>query len=309
MGGDPPLWGGIEYLGNQVSSQIAPGKANATAPDPEHPPESAAPNLSGDDVRASGKAIIQSASIHLCGKGTVLVMNERQDSFTVIPVRCRSWKCPRCGPPLRAQWAHRIAEARPERFLTVTTDSKRFSSPAQAYEHLRIAFPVLIRQLRKLKIGFEYCAIWEPTEQGYPHIHIAQKGNYVPKKLLSALWDQLGCGPIVDIQAIKHRGHTAKYVTKYMTAAAAHHTFLPRRHRIIQYSRHFFPKPPNFTPALSPEGSKASFVLQHPSDVLRILHLKFDFTITYHPASMRWTAFRPSGALTEAQLTEVAYAF
>jgi len=24
---------------------------------------------------------------------------------------------------------------------------------------------------------------------------------------------------------------------------------------------------------------------------------------------MRWTAFRPSGALTEAQLTEVAYAF
>ena len=214
-----------------------------------------------------------------------------------------------CGPPIRRQWAHRIAEARPERFLTLTTDNKRFSCPEQAYLHLNTAFPALIRWLRKLKIGFQYCAIWEPTEKGYPHIHIAQKGSYVPKKLLSSIWDQLGCGPIVDVTAIRHRGQTANYVTKYMTSAAAHHPFLPRRHRVIQYSRHFFPRPPNFTPALAPDGAKAFFIVRHPSEVLTTLFYKFHYAVTRHPTAGIWTLDRPAGGLTEAQKTELAFSF
>ena len=263
--------------------------------------------MSAEDRQSSEKAIAQASSVHLCGVGTVLVPNAAWTCIQVVPVRCRSWKCVKCGPPLRRQWAHRIAEAKPERFLTLTTDNKRFLNPAAAYLHLNTAFPALIRQLRSLKIGFEYCAIWEPTEKGYPHIHIAQIGSFIPKKLLSSLWSRLGCGEIVDVQSIRHKGQTANYVTKYMTSAALHHSFLPRRHRIIQYSRHFFPRPPNFTPALAPDGGKAFFIMRHPSDVLRILHLKFDMAITHHPASTTWTLDRPGRPFTEAEKIDLAY--
>ena len=259
-------------------------------------------------IYKSEKAVRQASSIHLCGKGCVLVPNADFSSIQVVPVRCRSWKCPKCGPPLRQQWAHRIAEAKPERFLTLTTDTKRFRAPEEAYLHLNTALPALIRELRKLKIGFEYCLLWEPTESGWPHIHIAQKGSFVPKKLLSYLWDKLGCGIIVDVTRIRHKGQTANYVTKYMTSAALHHAFLPKHHRIIQYSRRFFPRPPNCTPALAPEGSKAFFVYRHPSDVLRILHLKFDYDIEHHPSSTTWTATRLAGPLSEAQKTELTFA-
>jgi len=247
-------------------------------------------------------------SLSYCGRGAILIANPDWSSLTLVPMRCRSWRCPRCAPSLRVKWSGAVAKARPERFITLTCDTKRFPNPDAAYEHLAKAFPRFVAKLRKAGISFEYFAVWEPTEAGWPHIHIAQRGSYVPKKLMDSVWDRLGCGTISDISAIRSPGQTARYITKYMTKCEEGAEFIPWRHRILQYSRRFFPTPPATTGTLIPDGGEAMFTMKNPGDVLATLTQYYGYSAKYVPDTHLWILAREAGPLPDSRRAEVCFA-
>jgi len=94
----------------------------------------------------------QRRSIHQCGRGAVLVAAADWSEVLIVPMKCKNWRCPYCGPRLRNSWAWKIAQANPERLITLTADPALHESPRAAYETMRAALPKLIRTLRKIGI-------------------------------------------------------------------------------------------------------------------------------------------------------------
>jgi len=181
-----------------------------------------------------------------CRDGAVLILDLGTNAIRIIPARCKQWHCPRCGPRLRDLWAQRIADARPKRFITLTCQHGRFVSPRHAYLAMKRALPKLIALIRR-KIGpLEYCAVWELHLSGWPHLHLAALGSYVPKAFISACWDRLGLGPNTDIRSIHTRRGAARYVSKYITKTAADGKDALGITKLIQASRGFFPKSKTF---------------------------------------------------------------
>jgi len=176
-----------------------------------------------------------------CGTGAVVVIMQDTAEIRVIPIRCKTWGCPVCGPILARQWGERIAEAQPERFLTLTCEPSRFDNPQQAYEAMNAAFPKLIRLIRQHIGPCEYARVYEAQENGYPHLHVATKGKYLPQRWISRTWDRLGIGTIVDIRQIPSKRGAARYMTKYMTKTAGSASLPFKPARIITTSRGFFP--------------------------------------------------------------------
>jgi len=185
----------------------------------------------------------QRRSIHQCGRGAVLVAAADWSEVLIVPMKCKNWRCPYCGPRLRNSWAWKIAQANPERLITLTADPALHESPRAAYETMRAALPKLIRTLRKIGRSIEYAAVWELTEKGWPHLHIVQKGDFLPQKLVSKLWLQLRCGKVVDIRQVTSKRGVASYVAKYLMKTAQALDIMPKGRRLITHSAKFFPHP------------------------------------------------------------------
>jgi len=174
-----------------------------------------------------------------CKRGTIIIISPGKLTATIVPLCCKKWSCPWCGPRRRRLWATRIATGKPERFITLTTDPKRFASPRDATAHLKKALPRLIQALRRQGRRFEYALVWELTEEGWPHIHIAQRGDYIPQPVLRSLWDRLGCGTIVDVRKIDSTAKAANYVAKYLAKTTSQDPDTFAGLRIIQCSLHW----------------------------------------------------------------------
>jgi hypothetical protein len=152
----------------------------------------------------------------MCHRNGVVV--KRKDGLTTIyPVRCKSWQCEDC-----AQWRYRkmraeIYEGRPERFITLTVNPLWFDSPETRCGELIAAWRGFVREWnRKHKSArIEYYAVIEKTERGEPHMHVLQRGPFIPFKLLSAWMAKKIGAPRVRIEVPKTRKGVARYVTKY----------------------------------------------------------------------------------------------
>lgn len=218
----------------------------------------------------------QLATRHYCGKGAIVLTLPDNPVVVIVPTRCKHWTCPTCGPILARYWSDRISKAKPERFITLTADPKRWPRPDLAYDAMRETFPKLVRILRSRGIRFEYVAVWETHESGYPHLHICQKGDYVPQKLISQIWSGLGVGSIVDIRQVTTQRGVACYVAKYMAKSIAKRESGFRILKIVQSSRHFFEK------VLVPE--------KRSSDArVKAIHTRL------HAAQVVWTLYRLFG--------------
>jgi hypothetical protein len=189
-----------------------------------------------------------------CGKGAIIGRSPDGSQVVVVPLCCKSWSCPDCAPRLAKAWAARAAQAKPERFITLTADPALFESPFAAYERMKKAWSSLVRQWRqawKAKPGkpgkpakvLEYLAIWELQQNGYPHLHIMQRGDYIPHQWLKNTWKKLGCGSIVDIKRITDAKMAAAYVVKYTGKETARTKALIGHRRLILASRGFFKAP------------------------------------------------------------------
>ena len=149
-----------------------------------------------------------------------LVQHEGK-SITAQPLYCRCWSCEICAPRRgrELRWLARSGE--PTKFLTLTVNPRRGEGPHHRAQELRDAWRWLRRKLRERFPGhrFEFLAVFEATEKGEPHLHIAMRAPYVDQRWLSEPMAARIAAPIVDIRAVRDQGRVAWYIAKYMGKA------------------------------------------------------------------------------------------
>jgi hypothetical protein len=244
------------------------------------------------------------STVH-CGRGVIIVIPADRSEVVVVPLRCKLWSCERCRPYVARKWAERIETAQAERFLTLTLDPARFRNPWQAFTHASKSIGPLFRKLRAECGPQEYCLVWEVHQSGWPHLHILQKGEFIPQKKLSAIWDQLGCGKVVDIRRVRSGKAAAVYVTKYLCKGLPAGTADCITGRRIRASRGFFPAPPPQEKLdLEPSELKA-FAESSPAAAVEELQRVFGLELvlgtpgdSYH---FRW----PAGPLPEELIAHI----
>lgn len=140
-----------------------------------------------------------------------------------------------CGPARAWRLGDLAALAKPERFVTLSAAG---TDVRGAYEALRR----LSRLLRKRGYAWEYLAVPERHQNGTYHLHLLQKGSFVPQAELSQLAERAGMGRVVWIRAIRDQGDglasSAKYLVKYMTKDPEKH---PRNVNRYAQSQGFWP--------------------------------------------------------------------
>lgn len=139
--------------------------------------------------------------------------------------RCNSWRCYCCGYRMRmnlVEEIERVALERPEmsRLLTLTLDPQ--TAPKQnevQHRYITERWNALRTRLRREIGDFEYIWVREEQESGLPHLHVLVS-RYLPQGAVSAAWEQLGGGGVVDIRQIERVDKAAHYVGKYLTKDA-----------------------------------------------------------------------------------------
>lgn len=143
-----------------------------------------------------------------------------RENYTITP-GCRRWDCDVCGPRRKAALAHRIAEAEPNRMLTLTC--RHEGGPQRQYDVMRKNLSKFFRKLRLDRGSIEYCRIMEDCKDGYPHFHCLVRSGFLPHADLKREWEARTGARILDIRQIRKAtvGYCTKYVTKSRPAATA----------------------------------------------------------------------------------------
>lgn len=151
--------------------------------------------------------------------GTWSLVTERDGVRIAVPLRCRGWDCPRCGPQQQLRLRLLITEAQPTKFLTLTCATRGQRDRPAAFAALRAAWPKLVKRLRRYHAGepVEFLWVLEGTRHGWPHYHVVLRMPYTPQHLISSWWRELAGSPVVDIRAVEHAQGGAWELTKYLT--------------------------------------------------------------------------------------------
>ncbi len=189
-----------------------------------------------------------------CMKSSIVGQSKDRTRAIIIPLPCKSWDCPTCGPRKRFAWISRLKSGHPDREITLTCPANKFLNSRLAALAMKTAWSTLVPKIRKTWGAFEYGLVWELTKQRVPHIHILARGAYIAQKWLSQKWERLGIGPIVYIKSVKgsklHAAHACKYLAKSNGQSAA--ALAPLR--IIQLSAHYELEPlPKTEPGQYPD--------------------------------------------------------
>jgi len=155
----------------------------------------------------------------IAGCGTTSIIGRAPGVSVAFPLRCHSWSCPRCAPPMRRRLTALAAAASPTTMLTLTASVTAHRTPAAAFHSLRQAWPRFVHRLRRLRPNDEiaYLWVWETTAAGYPHLHVLLRAPYIPHRWISRTWATLARSPVVDIRAVRGSDAAAHYVAKYLT--------------------------------------------------------------------------------------------
>jgi hypothetical protein len=149
-----------------------------------------------------------------------------QDTGEMRPFNCGSWNCPACQGKIAYHHACIVAAALPQRMITLTNVPKARDIASMAFSHL-------VRDIR-VKFALEYARFVEVGAlTGMLHYHLAQRGDYIPQRWLSARAAANGLGRIVHIEACSGKG-PAFYLSKYITKEGA-----PLDFHKVSYSRGF----------------------------------------------------------------------
>lgn len=180
---------------------------------------------------------VSARSWSLCGKRVAIGVNAKTRLLVVVPIRCKSWRCPTCRPKKVALWKHRVIAGHPERFITLTKRPEPFTCTNDDLAIFQKQLTILFRLIRKKFKDFEYVRVFEQTKTGNLHCHIAQRGSYIPQRWLSNAWDKISGSPVVDIRKIRGKHQAAGYITKYLVKSIAALTLAARGHRVIALSQ------------------------------------------------------------------------
>lgn len=147
------------------------------------------------------------------------IVKQQGSIVSCMKLSCRSWSCDECCKLRRIQLVREAREGQPQRFITLTVNPNWFSSPEERAEKLVWAWRLIRKRFLKLRKGaaLEFLAVFELTKLGEPHLHIMQRGSFIPQKWLSAQMKELMGAPIVDIRTVRGKKEVARYVTKYIS--------------------------------------------------------------------------------------------
>lgn len=145
---------------------------------------------------------------------------------------CDRWTCPKCGRAKVHRLARLVAAADPERFVTL-------SRAGEDLRNVYRASQTLSQALRRRGYTWEYLQVPERHQNGSWHLHVIQRGDFIPQKVLSERAESAGMGSVVDIRRIREPDQAAKYLVKYLTKSAGD----PELRNANRYraSRGFFP--------------------------------------------------------------------
>jgi hypothetical protein len=134
----------------------------------------------------------------------------------VIPARCKKWSCFSCAKINYYKVDYLLSAGNPERFITLTR-------AGDTTERIRLNLQHLIQSLRRKGYVFEYAAIVELHRNGQAHLHLLQRGDFIPQRVLSKIWHictskgyQGKGSSIVDIRSIEGNQNVKGYVLKYL---------------------------------------------------------------------------------------------
>ena len=186
------------------------------------------------------------------------------EKHVLVAVTCKRWGCPYCATRKVRRLAWMCRNAEPNRLLTVTVSSHRYTDPKSAWDGMSKAFPELIRYIRKDWGPCEYLRVLELTAIGTPHFHCLLRGPFVLHRDILAEWRRLINEPPLDqpmppeitldhttwrapdgtikkwagvnIKPIDKSFATFRYLVKYLTKLHK----IPWTDRHVSYSRDFF---------------------------------------------------------------------
>jgi len=178
-------------------------------------------------------------------------VKEFEDRLEAEPLWCNSWQCEHCAPRRRTKLIGQVIDGRPTVLLTLTvspavtgTQPERAQKLSHAWRELRrrirleLALPpalqwldtperpitpalaqerrAAITQARRAPAPLPFYAVFEATQQGAPHLHIALRPKFIPHAWLSHQMQLLLQSPIVDIRQVHQTRGVARYVGKYL---------------------------------------------------------------------------------------------
>jgi hypothetical protein len=132
-------------------------------------------------------------------------------------------------------WAHRVKEAEPERMLT-------FTRIGEDRDSIRLGLQQVVRHIRVSGYEIQYWGVIELHESGKPHIHVLQKGSYIPKKVVVEACSKANWG-FNDIRKIDNSWSATHYCAKHL----CHSHGRRWAGRLIRYSKKFFCRPEAFS--------------------------------------------------------------
>lgn len=143
-----------------------------------------------------------------------------QGSFyrTASLLRCKRWSCEICQPRNRWNVVRAIQRGRPSRMVTLTCKHGLYDTPAEAAQDMVRGLRGLRKALAREwpKKTFPMAVVFEAHEDGFPHMHIAMRCDFIPFEWLSKTWERLTGAYHVRIDYIPADGRIAKYVSKYL---------------------------------------------------------------------------------------------
>jgi len=121
----------------------------------------------------------------------------------IRPGSCKAIRCPICGPFEIKRRVRRVANARPQRFVTLTQLPENMQEAMAAEKKLRR----LLRELGGFQL--EWVMAHERTKKGVRHGHALQKGDSIPQAILSSMAERSGMGYVTWIERIRDDGASA----------------------------------------------------------------------------------------------------
>jgi hypothetical protein len=153
-----------------------------------------------------------------CRERTVVAEGDTYGVAVSLP--CNSLTCDYCRQKRRRQLINLILAGRFERLVTYTSNPNVGTSPLDRACRLVNAHQKLAKRIRRLFGEYEYLAILEATEAGEPHLHVLQRGAFIPQQWLSDQMAELVGARIVDIRRAYSRRKVAEYAIKHVGEAS-----------------------------------------------------------------------------------------
>lgn len=145
---------------------------------------------------------------------------------------CKKWTCSTCGPAKVHQLTALAVAARPERFVTLSR-----VAPDLKITYRRLQ--TLSKALRRRDYTWEYLAVPERHQNGFWHLHILQRGDFIPQRVLSERAESAGMGRVVHIRKVSEGDQAARYLSKYLAKSMRDESF--RNMNRYRASRGFWP--------------------------------------------------------------------